>query len=87
MSVHTRYVQRGELWVPEYTAQMRGLGDLVARGLSAIGIKQKAGCACPRRQGTWNRWVPFGRGVRRRGDVPIIARAAVTFAELTRRTC
>lgn len=58
-SVAKRYVQRGNLWVPEYTAQMRGLGDLVARGLSAIGIKQKAGCGCSKRQVTLNRVLPF----------------------------
>lgn len=39
--------------------KMRGLGDLVAKGLEAVGIKKKQGCGCDGRQETLNRWFPW----------------------------
>jgi hypothetical protein len=36
---------------------MRGLGDVIAAGTKAVGIKPCAGCA--RRQATLNKLVPF----------------------------
>lgn len=38
---------------------MEGLGDLVAVGLSLIGIKSKDGCGCKKRQKWLNKMVPF----------------------------
>lgn len=60
-SVRKRYVQRGQLWVPEYTAHSRGLGDWVARGLAKLGIEQDPGCGCPKRQAALNAMLPFRR--------------------------
>ena len=82
MSLRTRYVQSGSMWVPEHHARPRGLGDVVSRALSAVGIKQTPTCGCPPRQRWLNRavpfrrpsrYVPYGRGRRLRGDVPLIA--------------
>lgn len=78
MSQHTRYVQDGALWVPEHRYSMTGLGDAVGWLAKKIGFKEKAGCGCAKRRATLNRWVPFGGGVRRRGDLPIIAGGAPT---------
>ena len=41
-------------------AQPRGLGDVIARATTALGIKPCAGCK--RRQATLNRLVPFQSG-------------------------
>lgn len=38
---------------------LRGVGDLVAAALSAIGIKKQPGCGCQRRQDALNRLFPF----------------------------
>lgn len=38
---------------------MRGAGDLVAAGLSAVGIKKKEGCGCGSRQAKLNRLISF----------------------------
>ena len=38
---------------------MRGLGDLVKKGTEAIGIKQKKGCGCGKRQDKLNKLFPF----------------------------
>jgi len=40
----------------------RGLGDVVAKVASALGIKQKPGCGCKRRQEKLNKLVPFKPG-------------------------
>jgi len=40
-------------------ARIRGLGDVVARTLSAVGIRKKRGCGCGKRQAALNRLVPF----------------------------
>lgn len=37
----------------------RGLGDTVAKVTKAIGIKQKPGCGCAKRQEILNRLVPY----------------------------
>ena len=82
MSLRTRYVQQGSTWVPEHYVRPRGLGDVVSRVASAFGIRSSAGCGCASRQ-TWlnravpfrrpSRYVPYGRGRRLRGDMPIVA--------------
>ena len=41
--------------------KIRGLGDLVARGLEAVGVKKRKGCGCQRRQDALNRALPFTR--------------------------
>ena len=38
-----------------------GLGDVVARVASAVGIKPTKGCGCKKRQEALNRLVPFGK--------------------------
>lgn len=38
-----------------------GLGDVVERCLTAVGINKKPGCKCGKRQKMLNRLVPFGR--------------------------
>lgn len=38
----------------------RGLGDVVAKALSAVGIRKKKGCNCGKRQELLNRMIPFG---------------------------
>jgi hypothetical protein len=38
----------------------KGLGDVVAGLLEAVGIKKKSGCGCEARQNWLNRWWPFG---------------------------
>jgi len=38
---------------------IRGAGDLIAAGLSAVGIKKKDGCGCGSRQAKLNRLIPF----------------------------
>jgi hypothetical protein len=43
-------------------ARYRGLGDVVAKVTSALGIKQKPGCGCKRRQEKLNKLVPFKPG-------------------------
>jgi hypothetical protein len=45
----------------EENKKIRGLGDLVARGLEKIGIRKKPGCGCHKRQKNLNKWVPFSR--------------------------
>jgi hypothetical protein len=39
--------------------RIRGLGDLVARGLQSIGITGKRNCGCGRRRAKLNRLIPF----------------------------
>lgn len=39
--------------------KMRGLGDVVAKVASAVGIKAKNGCGCKKRQEALNKLVPF----------------------------
>jgi hypothetical protein len=56
-----------ELKAPEHpkpagAPPMRGLGDLVAKATSALGIKQKPGCGCKKRQEALNKAVPFKPG-------------------------
>lgn len=41
---------------------IRGLGDVVAKVTSALGIKQKPGCKCKQRQEKLNKLVPFKPG-------------------------
>lgn len=38
---------------------MKGLGDLIAKMTSLVGIKPKEGCGCKKRQETLNEAVPF----------------------------
>tara|TARA_R100000655_G_scaffold48166_1_gene85549 strand:+ start:222 stop:494 length:273 start_codon:yes stop_codon:yes gene_type:complete len=45
----------------EEDKKVRGLGDLVARGLEKIGIRKKPGCGCHKRQKALNKMVPFSR--------------------------
>lgn len=45
----------------EEDEKIRGLGDLVARGLEKIGIRKKPGCGCHKRQKALNKMVPFSR--------------------------
>ena len=40
-------------------AKLRGLGDLLASGLAAVGIKKQPGCGCEARQEALNRLFPF----------------------------
>lgn len=54
--------QATEMNVKAKPTGMRGLGDLVAAGLSAVGIKKRSGCGCGKRQAWLNRMVPFGKG-------------------------
>jgi len=42
-------------------APAKGLGDVVARALEAVGIRKRQGCKCGQRQATLNRWFPFGK--------------------------
>lgn len=50
----------------DYSGPARGLGDLVERGLKAVGVHQivkaatKGGCGCGKRRDALNRLVPFG---------------------------
>jgi hypothetical protein len=44
----------------------RGLGDLAASALRAIGVKKKDGCGCARRQATLNRLFPYSATIWRR---------------------
>jgi hypothetical protein len=37
----------------------RGLGDTIAKAAKAIGIKQKPGCGCEKRQALLNKVVPY----------------------------
>src|SRR5690242_5166216 len=79
-SVTKRYVQRGQVWVPEYTVGS-GLGDRVARSLYRLGFQQDASCGCPKRQAWLNRLggaadrmaarVPYRKGSRFEGPPPI----------------
>ena len=39
----------------------RGLGDTVAKALSAVGVKKKEGCGCAERQAKLNDLVPYKR--------------------------
>lgn len=39
----------------------RGLGDTVAKVAKAVGIKQKEGCGCQKRQEFLNKLVPYGK--------------------------
>lgn len=39
--------------------ELKGLGDLIHKGLELIGIKQKEGCGCQKRQKFLNKLVPF----------------------------
>lgn len=43
------------------TLPARGLGDVVARALEAVGIRKRKGCKCGKRQEALNRWFPFGK--------------------------
>jgi hypothetical protein len=43
-----------------------GLGDVVTRSTSALGVRPCAGCA--QRAAALNRWVVLGRGRSQRGD-------------------
>lgn len=43
-----------------------GLGDVVTKSTSALGLKPCGGCA--QRAGALNRWVVFGRGPSQRGN-------------------
>lgn len=45
--------------MPPKQPEARGLGDVVAKVASALGIKQKPGCGCKRRQEKLNKLVPF----------------------------
>jgi hypothetical protein len=45
--------------------EIRGLGDLIAKGLSYVGIKADKGCGCDRRREKLNRWVPFRKRVQK----------------------
>jgi hypothetical protein len=46
--------------VPQTTPrQSRGLGDVVAKALDAVGIKKQTGCGCGKRQEWLNRVLPF----------------------------
>jgi hypothetical protein len=47
---------------PANDGTMRGLGDVIARIASALGIKQKPGCGCKQRQEKLNKLVPFKPG-------------------------
>ena len=47
---------------PASPQEMRGLGDLVAKATSALGIKPKPGCGCKQRQERLNKMVPFKPG-------------------------
>ena len=51
----------------------RGLGDTVHDGLRIIGIKQKQGCPCPKREAWLNQHVSYGR-------LPTLAREGKTWA-------
>lgn len=44
---------------PKEPQPMRGLGDLVERGLRAVGIKKTVDCGCSKRQAWLNKIVPF----------------------------
>lgn len=72
----TRYIEHNGLWVPEYTTHNRGIGDWIAKGLYKLGMKQTPGCGCSSRQRYLNELVPFGNGIRRRGDIPLISGGA-----------
>ena len=37
----------------------KGLGDVVAKTLRALGVRKKKGCGCSKRQSTLNQLVPF----------------------------
>lgn len=37
----------------------RGLGDLIAKATHALGIEQKPGCGCAKRQAALNKAIPF----------------------------
>ena len=40
-------------------AKPRGLGDTIALGLQALGIRKRKGCGCGKRQAWLNRLVPY----------------------------
>lgn len=44
--------------------ELRGLGDLVAKGTDFLGFKQKPGCGCAKRQEWLNKKLPFSRNGR-----------------------
>ncbi len=56
MAYRTRYVQQGDMWVPE-KPKLRGFGDVVASLTKKLGISGCGGCS--KRQDTLNRWIPF----------------------------
>lgn len=39
--------------------ELRGLGDLIHKGLELIGIRQTEGCGCQKRQAFLNKLIPF----------------------------
>ena len=41
------------------TPNPRGLGDTIAIGLAAIGVRKRKGCGCGKRQAWLNRLVPY----------------------------
>lgn len=59
---HAINVDYATLPPPTHTPQVRGLGDVVAKVTAALGIKQKPGCGCKRRQEKLNKLVPFKPG-------------------------
>jgi hypothetical protein len=44
-----------------HNCKSRGLGDTLAKALSAVGVKKKKGCGCAERQAKLNDLVPFKR--------------------------
>lgn len=43
----------------KFEGPSRGLGDTVAKALSAVGIEKKSGCGCAKRQIALNQAVPY----------------------------
>jgi hypothetical protein len=64
VAIHRNAAQPGQPAAkqPAEPEGMRGLGDLVAKATSALGIKQKPGCGCKQRQEKLNKLVPFKPG-------------------------
>lgn len=44
---------------PTLTPNPRGLGDTIALGLEALGIRKRKGCGCGKRQAALNRLFPY----------------------------
>jgi hypothetical protein len=51
--IATRYIAKGEKWVPEYTVG-KGLGTLLARAAYRLGFAQSPGCGCSKVQATFD---------------------------------